>query len=90
MNQHPMRELENFMKYAIIGSGKVGTELARTLVPKNDEADYRFHGRRNDYVNHSRTHSGPGFLRVDKRTSSSAREVAATILRGCLFRSLCG
>ena len=35
------------------------------------------HGRRNDYVNDSRTDSGSGFLRVDEGTSAAAWHVAA-------------
>jgi len=33
----PAERLENFMKYAIIGSGKIGTALARTFARKNIE-----------------------------------------------------
>jgi len=35
--QHPLRELENFMKCAIIGSGKIGTALGCTFPRRNIE-----------------------------------------------------
>jgi NAD(P)-dependent dehydrogenase (short-subunit alcohol dehydrogenase family) len=35
--QHPLRDWRSFMKYAIIGSGKIGTALGRAFARKNIE-----------------------------------------------------
>jgi hypothetical protein len=43
----------------------------------SDEAVYSSRGRRNDYVHDSRTDSGSGVVRIDKRMRPVQRHVAA-------------